>query len=116
MFRYVPLMFKNALRNRRRSILTVCSVAASLCLLGLLMAIYQAFFFSEPSPEQARRLVTRHRVSLTNPLPIAYGPKIRQVPGVQEVVVTQWFGGVYKDPKNFFARFAVEPEKFLIVN
>lgn len=115
MFRYVPLMIKNALRNRRRSILTVCSIGASLCLLGLLMAIYHAFFFSAPSDEQARRLVVRNRVSLTNPLPISYGQKIRQVPGVEEVVVAQWFGGVYKEPQNFFARFAVEPEKFFRV-
>ncbi|HYP12901.1 MAG TPA: hypothetical protein VEQ63_03170, partial [Bryobacteraceae bacterium] len=63
MFRYISLMVKNALRNRRRSILTICSVAASLCLLGVLMAIYHAFYFSAPTAEQARRLVVRNRVS-----------------------------------------------------
>jgi putative ABC transport system permease protein len=108
-------MVKNAMRNRRRSVLTICSVAASLCLLGVLMAIYSAFFFTGPTPEQARRLVTRNRISLTNIMPISYGQKIRAIPGVAEVFIMQWFGGVYKDPKNMFARMAVEPERFFTV-
>jgi putative ABC transport system permease protein len=108
-------MVKNALRNRRRSVLTVCSVAASLCLLGVLMAIYHAFFHTPPTPEQALRLVTRNRISLANVMPVSYLQKIRQVPGVREVLVFQWFGGVYKEPKNMFARFGVEPDKFFTV-
>jgi putative ABC transport system permease protein len=115
MFRYIPLMVKNALRNRRRSILTICSVGASLCLLGVLMAIYQAFFLTEETPEQARRLVTRNRISLTNIMPVSYRQRIQQIPGVQEVTILQWFGGVYKDPKNVFGRMAVEPERFFAV-
>lgn len=109
MFRYLPLILKNALRSRRRSILTICSVAASLCLLGVLMAIYHAFYFGEATPTQALRLVTRNRISLATVMPISYRQKILQVPGVREAMVMQWFGGVYKDPKNVFARFAVEP-------
>ena len=35
--RYFSLAFKNSLRNRRRSILTISSVAMSLCLLGVLI-------------------------------------------------------------------------------
>ena len=111
MFRYLPLILKNALRSRRRSILTICSVAASLCLLGVLMAIYHAFYFGEATPAQALRLVTRNRISLATVMPISYRQKILQVPGVREVMVMQWFGGVYKDPKNVFARFAVEPAR-----
>jgi len=30
---------------------------------------------------------------------------------VRDVVISQWFGGTYIDSKNFFARFAIEPEK-----
>jgi putative ABC transport system permease protein len=115
MFRYIPLMVKNAMRNRRRSILTICSVGASLCLLGILLAIYHAFFLTEETPEQARRLVTRNRISLTNIMPVAYRQRIQQIPGVQEVTILQWFGGVYKDPKNMFGRMGVEPEQFFAV-
>ena len=113
MLRFFSLISKNAMRNRRRSILTICSVGASLCLLGVLMAIYHAFFFTPPTPEQERRLWTRNRISLANIMPIAYRDKIRRVPGVQDTMVMQWFGGVYKEPKNMFSRFGVEPERYL---
>ncbi len=98
--------------------LTILSIGASLCLLGVLMALYHAFFFSEASEEQALRLVVRNRVSLANPLPLSYQQKINQVAGVRESVIFQWFGGVYKDardPQNFFARLAVEPDKLFTV-
>jgi len=118
MVRYFPLIIKNSWRNRRRTSLTVLSIGVSLCLLGVLMAIYRAFYFSEPSPEQARRLITRNRISHAVSMPIFYAQKIRQIPGVREVMSSQWFGGIYKDsrdPQNFFARFAVEPDKLFVI-
>ena len=118
MFRYFSLAFKNTLRNRRRSILTISSIAVSLCLLGVLMAMYHALFFKEQTPGQAMRLVTRHRVSLAQAIPVSYEAKIKQVPGVREVSVWNWFGGSYKDArdsKNFFARLGVEPKPFLTI-
>src|SRR5215813_11797523 len=113
MFRYLPLVMKNSLRNRRRSALTIASVAASLCLLGVLAAIYRALFFGgDATPAQALRLITHHKVSLAQPLPIAYVKQIRQTPGVKAVTAWQWFGSAYRDARdtrNFFARFAVDP-------
>lgn len=111
-----PLILKNCLRNRRRSILTILSIAASFCLLGVLMAMYYAFYIASPSPDQSLRLITRNRISITNFMPLSYRDRIKGVPGVREVSVYQWFGGVYKDSrdlKNFFPRFAVEPEKLI---
>jgi putative ABC transport system permease protein len=116
MHRYLPLIWKNALRNRRRTALTVASIAVSICLLGVLMAIYALLFQSEGTPAQALRLFTSHRVSMTQPLPVSYENQIERVAGVRSVMTWQWFGGSYKDPNdpaNFFARFSVEPEKLL---
>ena len=112
MWKYLPLTFKNLLRNRRRSILTILSLTVSLFLVGVLLSIYAAFFQREVSEEQALRLVTRHRVSLTQALPEYYGSRIRQIDGVKEICPRSWFGGTYKDQKreNQFARFAVDPE------
>jgi len=108
---------KNAFRNKRRSILTVLSIAFSLLLLTLMMTIWRAFYLDEGSAESAERLVVRHRVSLTFNLPGYYREKIRAVPGVVAVVPVSWFGGVYKDqkPENFFARFGTDPEEFFKV-
>jgi len=114
MFRYLPLVLKNAWRNKRRTLLTVASIGVSMCLLGVMIAMFHAFYLSNPSPEQALRLVTRNRVSFTVFIPLSYRDQIEHVPGVRAVSVANWFGGVYKDdrdPKNNFARFAIEPEK-----
>ncbi|MGA2184265.1 MAG: FtsX-like permease family protein [Bryobacteraceae bacterium] len=113
MFRHLSFIVKSGLRNRRRSVLTIASIAVSLCLLGVLMAMYRALFLSdEPSPAQALRMVVHHKVSLTVPLVSAFEARIRQIPGVRAVSAYQWFGGVYKEPRNFFARLAVEPDEF----
>jgi putative ABC transport system permease protein len=114
MFRYFPLILKNCWRNRRRTVLTVLSIAVSMCLLGVMIAVYHAFYLSAPSNEEARRLVVRNRISLAVTLPEYYAARIKQIPGVHEVMYSQWFNGTYKDardPKNFFARLAVEPDK-----
>jgi putative ABC transport system permease protein len=116
MVRYLPLIWKNSLRNRRRSALTVLSIAASFCLLGVLMAMYHMFFFAPVPPDRALRLVVRNRTSLANTMPLSYRDQIRKVQDVCGVTVLQWFGGVYKDSRdtqNLFARLAVEPEPFL---
>jgi putative ABC transport system permease protein len=116
MIRFLPFIFKNTLRNRRRSFLTISSIGASMCLLGILFALYSALYLSDPTPEQALRLFTYHRVSLTQALPASYGDVIRRIPGVRDATVYQWFGGVYRDARdqrNFFARFAVEPARML---
>ena len=113
MFRYVTLIVKNSLRNRRRSILTIGSIAISLCILGVLMAMYRALFFGEETPAQALRLICRHRVSLTQPMPMSYRQKIERIPGVRDIAIWNWFGGTYKDnrdTRNFFARFATDPD------
>jgi putative ABC transport system permease protein len=108
---------KNAFRNKRRSILTVLSIAFSLLLLTLMMTIWRAFYLSPGSAESEQRLVTRHRVSLTFNLPGFYREKIRALPGVLGVVPVSWFGGIYKDqkPENFFAQFGTDPDEFFKV-
>jgi putative ABC transport system permease protein len=111
MVRLASLIFRNVFRNRRRSLLTLASTAVSLALLSLLLALYQGFFYGDDvSPSQASRMVTRHRVSLTQPLPASLQQVIARIPGVERISAWSWFQGVYKDPKNFFARFAVDAD------
>ena len=63
---------RNTLRNKRRTILTVLSIAFSLLLLTLMMTIWRTFYIDKGSQESMQRVITRHRVSLTFFLPIAY--------------------------------------------
>jgi putative ABC transport system permease protein len=106
---------KSAFRNRRRSILTVLSIAFSLLLLTLMMTIWHAFYIDKGDAESAQRLITRHRVSLTQSLPSFYREKIRPIPGVVAVAPVSWFGGIYMDakPENFFAQFGTDPEEIM---
>src|SRR4029078_4455417 len=98
MLRLGSLVLRNVLRNRRRSLLTLASAAVSLAVLGFLVALYQGFFFSEQtSPSEALRLIARHKVSLTNPLPASHGARIAGIDGVVAVSAWSWFQGVYKD-------------------
>src|SRR3954447_22929106 len=112
MLRLAPLILRNVLRNRRRTLLTLASTVVSLAVLGLMVALYQGFFFAEQtSPYEALRLITRHKVSLTNPLPASHQARIASIDGVVAVSAWSWYQGKYKDekPENFFARFAVDP-------
>ena len=110
----VRFVRKNAFRNKRRSILTVLSMAFSLLLLSFLMCVWRAFYIDQGSKESAQRLIVRHKVSLANFIPGYYREKIRTIPGVVHVVPVNWFQGIYKDqkPENFFARFGTDPEEF----
>jgi putative ABC transport system permease protein len=116
--RFLPLILKNCWRNRRRTILTIVSIGVSMCLLGVMIALFHAFYLSDPPADQALRLVVRNKVSLTVAIPLSYRDTIRHVPGVREVMISNWFQGVYRDsrdPKNMFARFAIEPEKLFTI-
>ena len=52
--RYLPLILKNSVRNRRRSVLTIASLAVSLCLLGVVGALYTVLYIRDAAPAQAR--------------------------------------------------------------
>jgi putative ABC transport system permease protein len=114
MFTHLSFIIRNVLRNRRRSLLTIASTTVSLAVLGFLVALYQGFFFAEPTSDAEQlRLISWHKVSLTNVLPASQQARIESVDGVVAVSAWTWYQGKYKDekPENFFARFAVDPEK-----
>jgi putative ABC transport system permease protein len=108
---------KSAFRNKRRSLLTVASIAFSLLLLCIMLCVWRSFYIDKGAPDSALRIMTRHKVSLANFLPIYYRGKIRAIPGVVHVVPMTWFGGKYKDdkPENYFAQFATDPDEYFDV-
>jgi len=109
--KYVFLIWKNLLRNRRRSLLTILSVAASLFLVTTLRTVLSELQAVSVAPLSQLRLVTRHAVSFTNPMPIAYRDRIRRIPGVRDVMPGNWFAGIYIDENNFFGQFTVDPDR-----
>jgi putative ABC transport system permease protein len=113
--KFVRLLLTNVLRNRRRTFLTLSSIAVSLFLVATLLTVLSEMENPPRTPESALRLICRHRVSLANILPYSYRMKIAKVEGVEAVIGEMWFGGVYKDPKNFFAQFAADADQLFTV-
>ena len=103
----LKILFKNAFRHKLRTSLTVLGITIAVLAFGLLRTVVGAWYAGVEA-SSATRLVTRNAVSLVFFLPISYKEKIRQVPGVTEVGYSDWFGGVYKDEKNFFPNFATD--------
>lgn len=105
--KFTRLILKNVLRNKRRTLLTVSSLAVSLFLVVTLATVLTELARSSESANPLR-LVARHAVSLTFSLPGAYRQRIAALPGVKLALPYCWYGGIYKDERNFFATFAVD--------
>ena len=111
--KFLPLIFRGiSTRRKVRTIFTMLSIMIAFVLFGVLMAIRAAFSMGVDIAG-ADRLMVIHRVSIIQPLPQSYGPKIRATPGVTDLTHANWFGGYYQDPSNFIANMAVEPESWL---
>lgn len=110
----LKLIFANALRHKLRAFLTVAGIMIAVIAFGVLRTVVTVWD-SSVDAAAANRLITRQAVSFLFPLPYAYNEKIKNVDGVKTVSFANWFGGIYKDPSNFFARLAVDPETIFIV-
>ena len=113
--RYLHLVLRSLFRSKRRTILTVLFLAVSIFLVATLQSILATLDGFAHNPNASNRIAVRHKVSLTNMLPLRYEDWIRQQPEVESVMALQWFGGIYQDPRNFFANFAAEPEPIVRV-
>jgi len=110
--KFLPLIWSNLRRKRVRTIFTLLSILVAFLLFGYLVAVRNAFEIGVQIAG-VDRLVTTDKVSIVVALPLSYTDRIAQVPGVTDVAYATWFGGIYQDPKNFFAQMAVNPERYL---
>ncbi len=98
-------------RRKVRTALTIGSIVVAFFLFGLLGAVARAFTLGIDL-SGADRLIMINKISLIQPLPIAYLSKIQATEGVAAVTHSSWFGGSYQDPKNFFGKFPVVPDEY----
>lgn len=109
--KYFPLLWATLWRKKVRTILTLLSLVAAFLLLGLLQAA-NSLFSGGTQRLSANLLITQARVSFTTPLPLRHLSQIEAIPGIESISWSQFFGGIYKDEKNFFPQFAVDPDRF----
>ena len=106
------LLLRNVWRQKGRAVLTFFGLLVATLAFGLLSTVVSAWYAGAEGASNAR-LITRNAISLVFPLPISHADRIRQVEGVSSLSWANWFGGIYKEPKNFFPQFAIQPESYL---
>lgn len=112
--KWLPFVLRNLKRKKTRTLLTIGSIAVALFLFALLVTIDTALNMGV-NVAGADRLIVRNKVSLIMPLPLSYQQRMRQIDHVTEATHASWFGGVYQDPKNFFAQFAIDTPTYRTV-
>jgi putative ABC transport system permease protein len=109
--KYLPYLFKHLKRNWIRTVSTLTGLALCIFLICVLETVLDAIRKTTADADPSR-LITRHAVSVNFRLPLSYEPRIAAIPGVETVAVWTWFGGVYRDLKDFFPNYAVESENY----
>lgn len=104
------LVWKNLLRNKRRSFLTGSSVAVSLFLLSSLAIVYTALGAPLQHGDAIPIMMVHRSAGIVFPLPTGHRGRIAAVPGVVATSSLTWFGGYWKDPSDQFGNFAVDAD------
>ncbi len=105
-------MLANLGRHKRRTVLTIASVALALFLFASLRTVITTLA-AAANFGSVRRLVVTNATGIVFPLPLSYANRLRAVPGVEGLTWANWFGGRYGDGKRFFANFAVDGKSYL---
>jgi putative ABC transport system permease protein len=104
-------VLKNLVRSKRRTILTVLSIAVSLFIFSALVSVPTAANQILSDTASSTRIATHNKAGLAYPIPEAYKQRIMSVPHVEVVVTESWFGGVYHEVYDEFPNLAVDPEQ-----
>ena len=107
------LLIRNAFRHKLRTLLTITGLAVAVLAYGLLQTVVGAWYAGAASAS-GTRLIARNAISLAFSLPVSYESRIRGIEGVTTVARSNWFGGIYQEPKNFFPQFAVSDNYFAL--
>ncbi len=110
--KFLPLLWRSLTRKKVRTTFTLLSILVSFLLFGLLGALERALSLGSQTAG-TDRLVTQHKVSFIQPLPLRYWSTIQSVDGVEVVSHLTWFGGYYQEPSNRFSQFATDAETYL---
>src|SRR5256712_13789486 len=111
MTKYLTLIFKNLLRNKRRTVLTGLSIAVSLFIFAVLVSL--PTFANQMLADTASsvRIISRTKMGFAYPLPEAYKLKIATLPHVVAVAALVIYGGIYHEARDQFPSVATDAEE-----
>jgi len=105
--RYLALVWRNLMRRKVRTVMTLGAIFVSFALFGVLMVVRTAFGLGVDF-QGANRLWVTNKISIIQFMPVSYVQDILATPGVTNAVACTWFGGSYQDKPNQFAVFATD--------
>lgn len=106
------LMWKNMWRKPVRTSLLLVSILIAFLIFSVMVSFNQSFTSFKTQPN---RMVTLSKVNFTESLPMAHYDRILHTDGVLAATHMNWFGGYYRDPRNFLPTFAVDPPTYFQV-
>jgi len=109
--KYLGLILKNLFRNKRRTALTVFSIAVSLFIFAALVSLPTVANQVLADRATSQRIVTHNKSGLTYSMPHAYRQKIALLPHVTATAAQSWFGGILHDVTDQFPNMAVDPDQ-----
>jgi putative ABC transport system permease protein len=109
--KYMALVFKNLLRSKRRTFLTVLSIAVSLFIFSVLVSVPTVANQILSNSASSTRVAMHNKAGLAYPIPIAYKQRVVTIPHVEVVVPESWFGGVYHEVYDQFPNLAADPDE-----
>ena len=107
----ISLLWGNMFRKPTRTSLTFVSLVIAFLLFMFLQAISEAFS-GGVTLEGMDRIVIDSKYSMTDNLPLSYVQQVRSLDEVDQVTSMSWFGGYYREPRNSFATYPVDPESY----
>jgi putative ABC transport system permease protein len=113
--KYAALVLKNLLRSKRRTILTVLSIAVSLFIFSALVSLPTVANEILSDTASSTRVATHNKAGLAYSIPVSYKQRIQSVPHVEAVAAESWFGGVYHEVSDQFPNLAMDHEQIGIV-
>jgi len=108
--KYTALVLKNLIRSKRRTFLTVLSIAVSLFIFSALVSVPTVADQILGNTASSTRIAMHNKAGLAYPIPIAYKQRVVTLPHVEVVVPESWFGGVYHEVSDQFPNLAADPE------
>ncbi len=108
LLRYI---FRNVMRNKLRSLLTVMAIWMCLMLMTFLYGYLASMEAWGKEADKYNRVVVMNKQGFDGLVPEKMLSEVREIKGVVAAVPFSWFGGRYGDGSQFFAQFGTDPEQ-----
>ena len=106
--KHLKYIWRNIVRNKVRSLLTILSVSFCLALMTVLFGYLELQEVWPKAAEKNNRIVVMNIQGFAAELPIANVDRVRAMPGIKAATPYTWFGGKYKEERMPFAQFGTD--------